>query len=169
MPLLGERSQEDPDFLTSHRCQVPLRVYPIPHCFPSNWSFPGNFRKRKVSPFYKRGHQVPEKEAFSLPSQVSQGEEPSVRTPSPVLFSSFSPKLPRTRAKSPPTTSQATATDSRTHRFVWGSSSQCQSKGPLLSLRAWGTHSSGLCPRLFQCFVARPGCQSLLWQRLPKC
>lgn len=99
---LGERSQEDPDFLTSHRCQVPLRVYPVPHCFPSNWSFPGNFRKRKVSPFYKRGHQVPEKEAFSLPSQVSQGDEPSVGTPSPVPVSSFSPKLPRTRAKRVP-------------------------------------------------------------------
>lgn len=84
-PCPGERDQEDSDLLTSHSSQVPVRVYPALHCSPSNLSFPGAFGER-MSPFYKKGHQVPEKEAFLFPSQVSQGVEPSVGTSSPVFF-----------------------------------------------------------------------------------
>lgn len=86
-PCPGERDQEVSDLLTSHSSQAPLRVYPALHYLlpTSNWSFPGAFGER-MSPFYKEGHQVPEKEAFLFLSQVNRGVEPSVGTSSPVFF-----------------------------------------------------------------------------------
>lgn len=82
-----------------------------------------------------------------------------------VQCSSFSPKLPRARAKRVPPP-QAGQQQQRL-RPTDLSGAQCQAKGHPC-LQAWGTHSFGLCPKFFQRFVDRPGCQSLSWQRLLK-
>lgn len=82
-----------------------------------------------------------------------------------VQCSSFSPKLSRARAKRvpPPQAGQ----QQQPLRPPDLSGAQYQAKGRPC-LQAWGTRSSGLCPKFAQCFAGSPGCQSLLWQRLLK-